>query len=84
MTGMPSFAASLIARCSRLASTTQIAEGVFVRLRMPPSDLWSLSSSRFLRRSSFLVKPLSSRVLEVELFELLHAREALGDRLRSW
>ena len=60
MIGMPSFVASLTARCSRLASTTQIAEGVFDMLRMPPSDLCSLSSSRFFSSSSFLVKPLSA------------------------
>ena len=58
MTGMPSFLASSIARCSFLVSTTQSALGVFDRLRMPPSDLCSLSSSRFLISSSFLVKPL--------------------------
>ncbi len=58
MTGMPSLRASSIARCSFLVSTTQIADGVLVRLRIPPSDLCSLSSSRFLMSSSFLVKPL--------------------------
>jgi hypothetical protein len=57
ITGIPSFFASSIARCSFLVSTTQSADGVFARLRMPPSDLWSLSSSRFLSSSSFLVKP---------------------------
>src|SRR6218665_1028063 len=58
ITGIPSLRASSIARCSFLVSTIQIADGVFVRLRIPPSDLWSLSTSRFLIRSSFLVKPL--------------------------
>ncbi len=60
ITGMPSFLASSMARCSRLASTTHMADGVFWRLRMPPSDLCSLSSSRFLSSSSFFVKPLSA------------------------
>ena len=55
ITGIPSFLASVIARCSLMVSTTQSALGVFAMLRIPPSDFSSLSRSRRKISSSFLV-----------------------------
>ena len=81
MTGMPSFVASLIARCSRLASTTQIADGVFGQVADTAERLVQLVELALLEEELLLGEAAVRRVLEVELLELLHAREALGDRL---
>ncbi len=74
MIGMPSLVASLTARCSRLASTIQIALGVFVRLRIPPRVFCSLMSSRFLMRSSFLVKPFVVSSKSISSSSFMRAR----------
>ncbi len=49
--------ASVTARCSFLVSTIHTAEGILAMSRMPPSVFSSLIFSRFITRSSFLVRP---------------------------
>ncbi len=56
-TGMPSFLASLTARCSFLVSTIQTALGTLAMSRRPPRVFSSLSFSRRRTRSSFFVIP---------------------------
>ncbi len=58
MIGMCSLRASSTARCSLLVSTIHTADGVRLISRMPPSDLLSLSRSRRICSSSFLVRLL--------------------------
>ena len=55
ITGIPSFLASVTARCSLLVSTTQIALGVRVMFLIPPRLRFSLSRSRRNNSNSFLV-----------------------------
>ncbi len=57
MTGIPSFWASEMARCSFLVSTTHTAAGSLLMSRIPPRVRWSLSFSRRIMSSSFLVRP---------------------------
>jgi hypothetical protein len=54
-TGIPNFFASATARCSFLVSTTQMALGSLVMLRIPSRFLFSFSRSRRRTSNSFLV-----------------------------
>ena len=62
-------------------STTQIADGVFVQVADTAERLVQLVELALLEQQLLLGEAAVGRVLEVELLELLHAREALGDRL---
>jgi hypothetical protein len=57
MIGICSLRASATARCSFLVSTIHTAAGVRPISRIPPSERSSLSRSRFIWSSSFLVRP---------------------------